>query len=308
MFYCRSLLSFIFYGDDLIKWLPCNIVRLPNVKVEKNIVYDESVPKYGMLDVYYDETKKGKYTEGKYPVFFNIHGGGWISGDKSFRVGFCKHMADTGCAVVNINYGLAPRYKFDDMMRQIFAALKWMEANAEKYCFDLDKMIISGDSAGGQLSMATINALEIESHREKLRLPEFPHRFKAFVSNCSAYNFDSFLFRVPFLREMAMLPTGKVLLHKMDERYEYYEQLMTVQHINENFPKCFVVTGLQDIFTMQGNRQFLKKLAEKNIEFERFHSVEPLNSFHDFNLKIYMPSARVCLNRTKAYVTKIISE
>ena len=152
-----SLLSAAFFVDDYIKYLLCNRFPGKGLTEVKDIVYDEEHPDTGKLDIIYDEKQRGKLTEGKFPVFFMIHGGGWIEGDKKMRRGYCQHMARTGAFTVNISYGLGPKYRFPDYMKQVYKALQWVVANADKYGLDLDNFVISGDSAGGHLSMVTIN-------------------------------------------------------------------------------------------------------------------------------------------------------
>lgn len=301
-FYCKSLLGFFFHVDDLLKWVPCNVVNKRNVTVVKNVVYDDEHADCCKLDLYFDKNKKGLLKEGKYPVFFNIHGGGWIAGDKSYRVGLCKHLADTGCFVISINYGLAPKYKLPDMLRQIFRALEWMIASKEEYSLDLDNIIVSGDSAGGHLSVATINALDNDEMREKYGLPNLSLRFKGFVSYCSALNLESNFFRLPLMRDMVLLPTGEKRLSDVSERCAFYDLVKVLDGVNERFPDTYQVTGMEDIFTRKGNLEFAEILKEKNIYHERYVSYEPLNSFHDFNLRTYMPSARICLNRVKDFI------
>ena len=109
-----SLLSTAFFVDDYIKYLLCNRFPGKGLTEVKDIVYDEEHPDTGKLDIIYDEKQRGKLTEGKFPVFFNIHGGGWIEGDKKMRRGYCQHMARTGAFTVNISYGLGPKYRFPD--------------------------------------------------------------------------------------------------------------------------------------------------------------------------------------------------
>ena len=147
-----SLLSTAFFVDDYIKYLLCNRFPGKGLTEVKDIVYDEEHPDTGKLDIIYDEKQRGKLTEGKFPVFFNIHGGGWIEGDKKMRRGYCQHMARTGAFTVNISYGLGPKYRFPDYMKQVYKALQWVVANADKYGLDLDNFVISGDSAGGHLA------------------------------------------------------------------------------------------------------------------------------------------------------------
>ena len=86
-----SLLGSCFYIDDLIKHKGANGLKYPSVTEINDVVYDENQAEVCKLDLLFDESKLGK--NGKYPVVFNIHGGGWITGDKRFRRGVCIQYA-----------------------------------------------------------------------------------------------------------------------------------------------------------------------------------------------------------------------
>ena len=99
---------------------------------EKDIPYGESESE--KLDTYHVTRPEGE----KYPVMFLIHGGGFVAGDKYRRRGLARWIAEKGFFVVNVNYALAPQYKFPLGLQQLVKALNWVGENAEKYNLDLD--------------------------------------------------------------------------------------------------------------------------------------------------------------------------
>ena len=119
-----SLLGRVFYIDDLIKHKGANGLKCPSVTEINDVVYDESNAEVCKLDLLFDESKLAE--NGKYPVVFNIHGGGWIVGDKRFRRGVSIQYASDGNFVINVNYALTPKYTYRDEIQNIFSALKWM--------------------------------------------------------------------------------------------------------------------------------------------------------------------------------------
>ena len=83
---------------------------------ELDVAYGESESE--KLDLYHVERPEGE----KYPVMFLIHGGGFVAGDKHYRRGLAKWMAEKGFFVVNVNYALAPQYRFPIGLQQIVKA------------------------------------------------------------------------------------------------------------------------------------------------------------------------------------------
>lgn len=132
--------------------------------------------KYSLLDVYMPA--EAKYSKKGLPILLNVHGGGYFYGDKELYRFYCMDMACRGFVVVNFNYRLSPEHKFPSAIQDINEVLCWIEANAEKYCMDVNNIFMMGDSAGAQLTShyAAINynaefakLFPIRKHSLKLR-------------------------------------------------------------------------------------------------------------------------------------------
>ena len=92
----------------------------------------------------------------KLPVMLYIHGGGWMlfsidTHDRLMR----EYAARAGIAVIGIDYSLSPESKFPVALEQCAAALDWIAARADALNLDAGRVLIGGDSAGANLSVAT---------------------------------------------------------------------------------------------------------------------------------------------------------
>ncbi|HPD02084.1 MAG: alpha/beta hydrolase [Christensenellales bacterium] len=298
-----SLLGFVFKVDDLLKDKWCNDLDYPGVTEENNLVYDERYPDVCRLDLLYDESKRPE--SGKFPVLLNIHGGGWIVGDKKYRRGFSLQFADAGIAVVNINYGLGPKYRYPFYVQNIYAALKWIEEAAGVYGFDLDNLFISGDSAGAHLSAVTLVSLKNADMRQKFKVEASPLYFKSALLYCGPYDFDEPWFQFPLLRTMTLDMTGIKNVSEL-KNYEYYSVMNPIPYITSEFPRTMVITGKQDFITKNHNVKLINKLIEQGVEYKHFHATDLFNSFHCFHLKIFMSEAKACLKESIAFVKEAI--
>ncbi|KAI0177170.1 putative esterase [Pestalotiopsis sp. NC0098] len=88
------------------------------------------------------------------PVYINFHGGGWVFGDLKNDEDFCKRLAhETGCVAFDVDYRLAPEFKFPIPVDDCWAALKWIrDEKASQFNLDLSRVAIGGASAGGHLA------------------------------------------------------------------------------------------------------------------------------------------------------------
>jgi acetyl esterase len=87
-------------------------------------------------------------------VFIYFHGGGWVIGGNidEFDTLGRKLAAGTGCAVVLVDYRLAPEHRYPVAADDSYAALEWTSAHVADIAGSEVPVIVGGDSAGGNLA------------------------------------------------------------------------------------------------------------------------------------------------------------
>jgi acetyl esterase/lipase len=94
------------------------------------------------------------------PCLIYIHGGGWVLGGLESHDRVCRELAIAGqTSVAAIDYRLAPEHKFPKPLEDCIAAANWIAAHGPSLRIDPERLVIGGDSAGGNLALATLLAL-----------------------------------------------------------------------------------------------------------------------------------------------------
>ena len=87
------------------------------------------------------------------PVVMYFHGGGFVIGDLDTHDSLCRRLASASdCAVVAVHYRRAPEHPFPAAMDDCFAATSYISHRANELDLDETKIIVAGDSAGGNLA------------------------------------------------------------------------------------------------------------------------------------------------------------
>jgi acetyl esterase/lipase len=102
------------------------------------------------LDVWENHAGKGAS-----PTLVYIHGGGWVFGDKGGAPNLFLPYVERGWNVVNVEYRMASTASAPAAIEDSRCALRWVYNNAEKYHFDLNRVVLTGHSAGGHLALIT---------------------------------------------------------------------------------------------------------------------------------------------------------
>jgi len=105
---------------------------------------------------------------GPFPVIVYFHGGGWVIGDKNVYDGGARGLAkEAGAVVVSVDYRLGPEAPFPAQHDDALATYQWAIKNASSIKGDPTRMAIAGESAGGNLALATA----IAARDQKLTMP-----------------------------------------------------------------------------------------------------------------------------------------
>jgi acetyl esterase len=101
---------------------------------------------------------------GPHPVVVYLHGGGWIGGSPRTHRKLGMQFAEAGYLTINVDYRLAPEHPFPAGLDDCVFAVKWTGDNAKRWNGDVSRLAVGGDSAGGNLTAATLTSLAAEKY------------------------------------------------------------------------------------------------------------------------------------------------
>lgn len=205
------------------------------------------------------------------PVIGFLHGGGFVFGDLETHDGLCRRLAlQSGMAVVAVDYRLAPEHPYPAALEDCVATLRWVAANAAGLGLDADRIGIAGDSAGGQLAIAT--ALEARDKGPRLR--HLALLYPLIDPDCAS-------------ESMAKLGQDYMLTRAFLEwSWAAYrgaatgtDPLLEVEAANlSGLPSTTVITGGYDPLCDEG-RDFAARLASAGVAVSTHHFADMIHGF-----------------------------
>jgi acetyl esterase len=95
-------------------------------------------------------------TDKPLPAMVYIHGGGWVWGSIDTHDHIMRaYAAAAGCAVVGPDYALSPEAAFPQALEECAGVVRWVAQHGSDWGLDPSRIVVGGDSAGGNLAMAT---------------------------------------------------------------------------------------------------------------------------------------------------------
>lgn len=121
----------------------------PIERIEDKVI----LGRHGPINIRLFSPKK----ENHLPVIIYFHRGGWVYGSIKESEMICRRLAkETGSIVAAIEYRLSPEHKFPIPLEDCYDATKWIVENAPTFLGDPSKVIICGESAGGNLAASVV--------------------------------------------------------------------------------------------------------------------------------------------------------
>jgi acetyl esterase len=113
--------------------------------------------------------------DGPVPTVVYFHGGGFVIGDLDTQDDHTRLICrDVDAVVVSVDYRLAPEHPFPAGLEDCLAATRWVAEHIEDFGGDLDRVAVSGDSAGGNLAAAVAVAAKGTGLRLAAQLLLYP--------------------------------------------------------------------------------------------------------------------------------------
>ncbi|MDD3224782.1 MAG: alpha/beta hydrolase [Clostridium sp.] len=209
----------------------------------------------------------------KVPCLIFFHGGGFIGGTVGVVENPCKAIADKANAVViSVDYRLAPENPFPKGLNDCFDVVKYAYNNSEQLKIDKDKICVSGDSAGGNLSaVCSLRDRNEKTNMIKYQALIYPvviltnKKGKEYEWDISQYNIkdnnELITSKVTELSDTLMIEE----LYAMNESLENTYMSPLLENDFCNLPKTLVITAEYDFLRIQGE-VYVKKLINAGVD------------------------------------------
>lgn len=213
----------------------------------------------------------------KLPFVMYFHGGGWILANKFTHDHLIRNLADQAqVAIVFVNYSLSPEAKFPTALEECYHATSYMAKNGVNYNLDTSKIVIAGDSVGGNLSISvTMLSLQRKDFNVAYLVLFYP--VTSALMDTESYNIYA---DGPWLSRKSMEWFWNAYEPDVNQRINnpLMSPLSANVNILKNFPPTLLITDENDVLRDEGE-QFAHKLMQIDIDVT---AIRYLGTIHDF--------------------------
>ncbi len=285
------------------------------IDVIRNISYYNSSLKANLLDIYVPKTKSRLF-----PIMLYIHGGGFSICSKDTHRGVALLYARLGFLVFNINYRLAPKNRYPAAFEDVCHAYQWILKNAADYGGDTNRLVVAGESAGGNLALGLTAAtcyLRPETYAQKVWetgiIPAAtqiiagilqvsnPKRFISLPQYKSSITGD---YSAQIIRDISIGYLGRKQCNFQDD-LTFADPLAFIENMPQSdrpLPPIFAGVGTSDILCNDTER-LEKVLKTRSIDIEaHYYENEP----HIFHLMSWRPNTHKFWQDTRTFLKPIL--
>ncbi len=196
-----------------------------------------------------------------------IHGGGWVSGDKSVFSDYCNFLASNGFVVANIDYRLALQSPWPAQINDAQLAVRYIRAHSTTLHINPNSICSMGDSAGGQLSLLLDEMSIIHQGDTQNIYPKVSPK-----TNCAIDEFGPTDLSRLYYEDLSIAsPIVSALANNQDPTHAptLYADASPVSHISSKTSPVLIIQGNADILVPKDQSDELKrKLASYHIPMQ----------------------------------------
>jgi len=276
--------------------------------------YKTSNPKY-LLDLSKDiERKEISYGNNKdckfdiysksnniEPLIFYIHGGGFVKGDKNYRVGLSNYYVyNNHVKLINCNYVMSPKENILGSVRCLVEALNYIYDHQDNLNIDINNIIITGDSSGAYFA-AYLSELSNNQYLQDILNVKCKFKIKASILNCGIYSLE-------VIKEVGFLGLEKILIKEVLQGLDksIYKDILNITDIvNNNFPYSFIIASNYDRICKNQHLALFNKLDNLNIKYTKYVSTNKKDG-HVFQLTWQNKSSKLVNIEINKFIEEVI--
>lgn len=268
-YFCARCVGKFLNGTE---WIMKTLVPTKSKGLAKQLNVSYGAAKNQRLDLFYIPEISDK----KRPIFFYIHGGGFVSGITALRRPFCAEMAKQGYFVVNIDYRPAPIIHFPEQFNDIFKAIDFVLDKSEEYNLDTSEIVVGGESAGAYFSsyiaaMTVDKSLYSQNNIDFRRKNEFKLSSVVLI-NGAFKSVDVLKVKAAFSRTFIKAFYDFKRANLKDKEILNENKLhCPFNFIDSSFPPSIVIRGKYDIFD-SGSSKLIEIFEKQNVNHRVFLS------------------------------------
>lgn len=278
----------------LARHVPSDVAVLPNEH------YAPSDDAY--LDVYFPSRIRDGQT---LPTVVWVHGGGWVSGNKDDIANYAKILAGKGYTVVAVNYSIAPGAIYPTPLRQLAAALTYLDSNAERLHVDRSQIFLAGDSAGAQIVAQVANIISVPTYAATVGIaaPIERSQLAGTILYCGAYDIalaDLGGRYGGLVKTMLWAYTGqRDFMHDPD-----LATASVVRYVTADFPPAFISAGNADPLESQ-SRELAATLTRLGVPVDSLFFPDDYRPAlpHEYQFDLDTAAGRLALARSVAFLS-----
>jgi acetyl esterase/lipase len=245
--------------DRRVSWAPIVRpfpIRNPDVEVIRDIRFGREKGTNLELDVY-----RHRSAPRDCPTLLQIHGGGWVIGDKREQgLPLINLLASHGWVCVNANYRLSPHATFPDHLIDVKRAIAWIREHGARYGANPDFIVATGGSAGGHL--AALVGLTANDPEYQPGFEDVDTSVQAVVPFYGVYDFTN-RHGTRLDDGLAELLETKVMKGSQEELPEEYAKASPVDRVREDAPPFCIIHGDRDTLAPVEDARLLAKLLRE---------------------------------------------
>lgn len=212
----------------------------------------------------------------KLPAIIYAHGGGWVMGDKVVYDTLIKKLALTcHVAVIFVNYNRAPEFTYPGAIEEYCGVLEYVRKNYTEFNIDPEKIVTAGDSAGGNIVIAsTMKTLYENGANIKAQILLYP----VTSASMDTKSYEEYK-NGPWLSKKSMEYFWDSYIPNKKTRDEVYASPLRADKSEiRNFPPTLVITAENDVLRDEGE-QFALKLEHAGVDAA---NIRINGTIHDF--------------------------